>query len=200
MTRLMKRLLVAATLVVAAGSAYAFDWGGYVDNTTGIAKPPVGVESSVRLIQSTTVALWAQQELGGWMLDGQGSYTFTPSIPLLFDLDRLTLATDVIATEAGATTFGITVGRSNYRDATGYVLNHTLDGVKLQVNRQKSSFRTGIGTTALLQKPTNAIVLGTLDALDLSDADKLFAPPRLIATFEYRMLEEHLDDLAADRL
>ncbi len=189
LTSLLRRTLVAAMIVVTAGSAFAFDWGGYVDNTTGIAKPPLGVDSSVQLIQSTTVALWAQQKLGGWNLDTQGSYTFTPNTPLLFDLDRLTLGTDVIATEAGATTVGVTVGRTNFTDATGFVLNHTLDGIKLQVNRQRSSFRTSIGTTALLQKPTNSIVLGTLDALDLSDDEKLFAPPRIIANFEYRVLE-----------
>jgi hypothetical protein len=176
-------------LVLAAAPGFAFDWGGYLDNTTGIASAPVGAASPVLLVQSTSLALWATAELGNWDLDAQGSYTFTPAIPLLFDLDRFTFGTDVIATDAGATSFGISLGRDRFRDVTGYVLNHTLDGVKLQINQARSSFRLGVGTTALLQRPTNQIVLGTLDILDLSDGTKIFAPARLIGTVDYRIIE-----------
>ena len=185
----MKRLLVLLVMILVAGSLAAFDFGGYLDNTTGLRNAPVGAPNAVQLIQSTTLALWVNQPLGAWTLDAQGSYTFTPTIPLLFDLDRLTLGTDVIASEAGATTFGFTIGRSTFTDPTGSILNHTLDGLRLQVNRTRSSFRFGAGTTALLQKPTNQIILSTPDILDLSEPSVRFAPPRLIAQFEYRALE-----------
>lgn len=178
-------LLLPLTLT----SVPAFDFGGYLDNTTGFARSPAGAETDLQLVQSTTLALWIEQKLGAWTLDGRGSYTYTPNIPVLFDLDRLTIGTEVPATEAGATTFGFTVGRSTYTDPTGMVLAHTLDGMRLRVNRTQSSFGFAIGTTALLQKPTNRIILSRLDELDLSDPQRRFAPPRLIALVSYERLE-----------
>jgi len=185
----MKRLLVLIVLVLLAGSLAAFDYGGYLDNTTGLARAPVGTGREVQLIQNTTVALWLGHNLGTWVLDAQGSYTFTPTVPVLFDLDRLTLENSVVTGDAGTTTFGFSAGRSTHSDTTSYVLHHTLDGIKFQIIQAGSSFRFGLGTTALLQKPTNQIILGTLDILDLSNPSKLFAPLRLIANFEYRLLD-----------
>lgn len=187
----MKRLLFFGLLVLLAATVGAFDWGGYLDNTTGYASPPPGGEAIDGLIQRLEGGLWLEQPLGEWTLDAQGILRWTPADApkLLADLDRLTLSADVIATEAGAATFGFTAGRSRYTDATGHVLGHTLDGVKVVLNRQRSSFRFAAGTTALVQKPANEIVLSRLDAIDLSVATKRFAPPRLIADLQYRMLE-----------
>ena len=187
----MKRLLLFGVFVLLAASVIAFDWGGYLDNTTGYASVPPGGEAIDGLIQRLEGGLWLEQPVGEWTLDAKGILRWTPadSPKLLADLDRLTLSTEAIASEAGAATFGFTAGRSRYTDATGHVLGHTLDGVKMHLNMQRSSFRFGAGTTALIQKPANGIVLSRLDATDLSEPTKLFAPPRLIADFEYRMLE-----------
>ncbi|MFW5685473.1 MAG: hypothetical protein ACOC0O_02365 [Spirochaetota bacterium] len=185
----MKRVLVLLILMAVAGSLAAFDFGGYLDNTSGFASAPVGTGGDLRLVQSTTLALWVRSELGAWTVDGQGSYTFTPSTPILFDLNRFTIGTDVPAAEAGAAAFGFSLGRMNHTDATGLVLDHTLDGIVLEVRQAKGSFHFGAGTTALLQKPTNSIVLSTPDVLDLADSDVLFAPPRLVATVRYRAIE-----------
>ncbi len=194
----MNRRRITALLalaLIATASAFAFDWGGYLDNTTGLASAPVGAANadgepvSVVLVQSTTLALFADVALGNWDLEAQGSYTFTPAVPLLFDLDMATIGTDVIASGAGATTFGFSAGRDRYRDSVGYLLNHPLDGIKFNVNQARSAFRFGVGTTALLQRPSNRIVLGTLDILDQAEGTQIFASPRLIATFDYRILE-----------
>lgn len=186
----MRRIwLVLLLLPLTLASAAAFDFGGYLDNTSGFARAPAGVETTLRLVQRTTVALWAEQKLGAWTLAGQGSYTYTPNVPLLFDLDRLTLGTEVPATAAGATAFGLSLGRSHFTDPTGLVLSHTLDGLRLRVSRMQSTFRFAIGTTALLQKPTNRIILSRLDELDLADPERRFAPPRLIAVVDYEWLE-----------
>ncbi|MFW5743793.1 MAG: hypothetical protein ACOCW3_06155 [Spirochaetota bacterium] len=187
----MKRILLFGVFVLLAASVIAFDWGGYLDNTTGYANVPPGGETIDGLIQRLEGGLWLEQSVGEWTLDAHGFLRWTPadSPKLLADLNRLTLSTDVTASEAGAATFGFTVGRSRYADATGHVLDHTLDGVKLHLNMRRASFRFAAGTTALIQKPANAIVLSRLDAADLSEPTKLFAPARLIADFEYRMLE-----------
>ncbi len=181
--------IVLLVLPLTLTSVQAFDFGGYLDNTSGFARSPAGAETELQLVQSTTLALWIEQKLGAWTLDGRGSYTYTPNIPVLFDVERLAIAADVPATEAGATTFGLTIGRSAYTDPTGMVLAHTLDGMRVRINRAQSSFGFGIATTALLQKPTNRIILSRPDELDLQDEQRRFAPPRLIALVNYELLE-----------
>jgi hypothetical protein len=185
----MKRLGVLLLLVVVAGSLAALDIGGYLDNTSGYRTPPSGAGAGAGLVQETIVAGWLTHNLGMWVLDAQASYTFTPAVPLLFDLDSLTLSRESDASAGGAATFGVTFGRSNFRDATGYVLNHTLDGALLRVAGARSVFSVVVGTTAALQKPTNQIILSPLDVEDLSNPDKLFAPPRLIVTAEYELID-----------
>jgi len=185
----MKRLLLVLCIVVVAVSVSAIDVGGYLENVTGIASPPVGVDSPLVLVERASAALWLRQPLGGWELNGQGSYTYTPLVPLLFDLDELSLSGVFPASVAGASSIGMTFGRTNYSDPTGFILNHTLDGLKFTTSWPASAFSLAVGTTALVQKPTNGIVLSTLDVLDLADDDKRFAPPRLIATVDFRTLE-----------
>ena len=185
----MKRALVALCLVLIAASAWAFDAGGYIDNVTGIADAPVGVDSSIVLIEKASLGAWMLVPMGGWQLDVQGSYTFTPAIPLLVDLERFALSGSFSAEAAGASSVRAAIGRSDFSDPTGIILNHTLDGIQLTTNWPRSMISIGVGTTALVQKPTNSIVLSTLDVLDLADAALLFAPPRLIATVEFRTLD-----------
>jgi hypothetical protein len=185
----MKRALILPALFFIAGSLAAFDFGGYVDNTTGVAKARAGIDAPVELVQSTTVALWLDHRFGGWTLDAQGSYRYTPAVPLLFDVDRLALGTRTAATEAGAATFGFTVGRTTFTDPTAFVLDHTLDGLTARVGRSHGSYEIGIATTALLQKPTNGIILSEPDAADLDDPSVLFAPPRVVTSLRYRGLE-----------
>lgn len=182
----MKRLAFLLVALLITVSLSAWDFGGYLDNTTGLAKAPVGTGGSVALVQRTTVAAWLSHSFGSWNLDAQGSYTYTPTVPVLADLDRLVLGGTFPAEAGGARSFGFTLGRLHFSDPTGYVLNHRLDGLKLDIGWTASSFSAGVGTTALLQKPTSAVVMSLLDVLSLSDGAVRFAPPRLIATFEFR--------------
>lgn len=192
----MKRLTLLLLALAVAVSASAFDYGGSLDNTTGVERPVV--DGYRPLVQRTAVALWAAARFGAWTLDAQGSYTMTlvpgsSTAPLaathLFDLDRLALASSVPAEIAGLSRFGLTVGRSRFADVSGQVMGHTLDGLRLETTMPKSSFGFSAATTALLQKPTSRLVFGTLDALDLADPDKLFAPARLLVGIDYRMVD-----------
>ena len=181
-----RNLLIALILIVGASVVPAWDFGGYLDNTTGLENSPVGSGGPVDLVQQTTVAGWLYDRFGSWTLDVQGSYTFTPVVPVLADLDRLVLEGIFPAELGGARSFGVKVGRFMAADVTGYVLNHRLDGLSLSVGRAASTFSAGVGTTALIQKPTSAVVMSRLDVLSLSDGAVLFGPPRLIATFKYQ--------------
>jgi hypothetical protein len=184
----MKRACVAALLLLIALSVWGGDFGGYLDNVTGVTRPPVGIDDPVAWIEKATLAAWMRLPVGRWTLSGQASYTYTPTIPVLADLDFLNLSGMFPATEAGASGVNVVVGRSDYADPTGMILNHTLDGIRFSTSWPLSVIRLAVGTTALVQKPVNSIILSNLDVLDLADGEKLFAPPRLIATVELTRL------------
>jgi hypothetical protein len=57
----MKRLLLFGVFVLLAASVIAFDWGGYLDNTTGYASVPPGGEAIDGLIQRLEGGLWLEQ-------------------------------------------------------------------------------------------------------------------------------------------
>jgi hypothetical protein len=182
MTRRLLLLLVTVTL--AATGAAAFDWGGYLDNTTGIELPSA-VGNELDLIQSTTVGLWATADLGSWRFGADGSYTYTPAIPVLFNVNEFYLANSVLAADAGLTTFGMTVGRTNFSSAYGQFMATTLDGLSLKLNWPKSNLRIDAATNALVYRPLNPLVISDLDA----NASGIFAPPRLIVGLDYRLIE-----------
>jgi hypothetical protein len=199
MRSLAKLALVALVLCV-AGSAFAWDIGGYIDNTTGLESAPGAPADATGadrrdLIQRSAVAAWMYHRFGNWELDAQGSYTFTPAIPVLFDVDRLVFGGLFPAQAGGARSFGFQMGRMQFSDATGYVLNHRLDGVRFTIGRESAAFSAGIGTSAILQLPTAEIVMSSLDVGALSpdnpEASVTFynklATPRLIASFNYQV-------------
>ncbi len=186
-----KIVLVLLTLLLAVSASArdrAFDWGGYLDNTTGVALPSA-VGNPVDLIQSTTVALWAQAGLGDWDFDTQGSYSYTPTVPILFEIDELTLATDVIAGQSWVSTVGLTVGRTRFVDPNSAFLSATLDGLQLQLSGARSSLRLSAATNALAFRPSNPVVISNLDASPIANQDALFAPPRLLVGLDFRALE-----------
>ena len=186
MTRItMKRSILLRAVLLLASSLSAWDVGGYVDNTTGLAKAPVGAGGTVSLVQKSTAAAWLYHSFGNWRLDTQGSYTYTPTVPVLVDLDRLVLGGLFPADAGGARSLGFQIGRLKFSDSTGYVLNHSLDGLMLSIGWASSSFSAGVGTTALIQKPTSAVVMSLLDVLSLSDGTVVFAPPRLVAMAQF---------------
>ncbi len=190
MTRITtNRLVFLLVALLLTASASAWDFGGYIDAAGGLEKAPSSADPEapvVKAFYSATAAAWLYHSFGAWTLDTQGSVLNSSTTTYLLDLDRLVLGGVFPAEAGGARSFGFQVGRMQFSDATGYVLNHRLDGIKLQVGRTSSSFSAGIGTTALLQKPTSAVVMSLLDVLDLSDGAAVFAPPRLVATFEYQ--------------
>jgi hypothetical protein len=190
------RLTFVFIFGVIAAAGFAFDFGGYLDTTTGYATPPVGGEAIDGFIQQTTLAAWMNHDFGEWELDAQGSYTYTPLVPLLLDVDRLTLSTDAVASEAGATTAGLTLGRTRYVDFTGHVLDHTLDGLRLRIDRERSSFRFDLATSALVLTPRYRLVEIARTDIEPSAAEdgtderaRLVGPPGIVVGFDYSVLD-----------
>ncbi|MBU8914034.1 MAG: hypothetical protein KOO61_08435 [Spirochaetales bacterium] len=198
----MKRLAFLLIALLITVSLSAWDVGGYLDNTTGLAKAPVGAVGRngtpivVLPVQSATIAAWLYHSFGLWSLDAQGSYTYDyPPVTKwgLLDLDRLVLGGAFPAEAGGARSLGFQIGRMQFSDSTGYVLDHSLDGLKLNIGWTASSFSAGVATSAVIQKPSSTIVMSNLDveALGANPEDdpeiySPFAPPKLIATAEFQ--------------
>lgn len=184
----MKRIVAAFVLVLLAATGFGFDFGGSIDNTTGVSLR-LNVADSARLIQRTSVTLWVRAPLGSWAFDAQGSYTYTPVLPILFDIDRMTLSTTVSAPQAGATSLGLTIGRTGFTDASRNVLATTLDGLRVELGQERASLRIGVATNALQYRPTNPLAISRLDVSPTANAGRLLASPRLIASVDYTLLD-----------
>lgn len=190
-----KRTVLVILALLVAASLSAWDWGGYVDNTTGVGGQ---WRTSAELIQRTTGALWVWHRFGAWELDAQGSVSTSPPVTLfLADLDRLLLRGAFPAEAAGARSLGLQAGRMKFADTTGYILDHTLDGLQLSIGWPMATFNAGVGTSALIQKPASGIVMSRQDLADLDKNENdpattdvnervIFAPPRLVAAFAYQ--------------
>ena len=112
----MKRLALLLIAFLITVSLSAWDVGGYLDNTTGLTRAPVGTGDAVALVQSTAVAAWLYHSFGSWRLDAQGSYTYDPSVTKwgLADLDRLVLGGVFPAEAGGARSLGFQIGRMKF--------------------------------------------------------------------------------------
>ncbi len=190
---LLGRSVCVVTLLafVAAGAA-AFDWGGTLDNTTGIQAPPAGVTNPTlgdMLVQRTALSLWMTQPLGGFTVRAEGSYVFTPAVPVLLDIDELSLKGRFAAAAQGPSAVSVALGRFDVADPTGLVLSHTLDGALTTLGWRGMQTTLGVGTTALILKPSSQIVLSDADAEDRADPQLRFTTPRIIAVADLRLID-----------
>lgn len=184
-------LAAAAILIIAAASATAFDWGGRLSNTTGIAGVTPGPgEPPIDLIQSDKLSLWIKQPLGSWAFNGEGSLTYTvgSAIPFIADLDRFNVTGQVVTPGLGPAAVDITVGRAAFSDVTNLVLQQKLDGLRLMLGRSRMQTTLGVATTALIINPSSGIVLSPVDAYDRSSGETLLTTPRVIAQAQLRLL------------
>lgn len=208
------RLFTSLLVLFVTATAGAWDFGGFVDTTSGIESAPGAAADATGsdardLIQRSGLGVWLYHGMGNWTLDAQASAYLELSFEdradpdasrlqvasLVPDLDRLMLAGLFPAETGGARSFGFQAGRMPFADVTGYVLNHSLDGLKVTVGREASAFSAGIGTSVLYQLPTSTIVMSNLDVESLSpdpagspiEFYNKLAPPRLVATVSYQM-------------
>jgi hypothetical protein len=172
--------IVAAAIVLtftgAAGlSAFDFDFGGSLDNSS---TPSVSAGSSGTVLamdQRNKAALWGDMHFGpSFALSAQGSYSFTLLVPYLFDIDFLKADWQILpALKASA-------GRFVFSDFTGHVLNHKLDGLALTASFPFAVVTAGAGYSGFLLKPSSLILMTRTDSGDQSDSSVFFAAPRII--------------------
>ncbi len=167
---------IALTFAGVAGlSAFDFDFGGSLDNssTLSVTLDPAG--PLYALDQRDKAALWGDMHFGPtFALSAQGSYSFTLLVPYAFDIDYLKADWQVLPI------LKTTVGRFVFSDFTGHVLNHKLDGVMLTASFPFAVVSAGAGYSGFLLKPSSLILMTRTDSADQSDNGVFFAAPRLV--------------------
>jgi len=183
------KALVLVLLALLPASAFAFDWGGSVENVLYDLQTSTSTPNST-LSETPTVRLWANWSLGPGMgllakanlndaftLGYGGGTTLTNTVS--GDLDYLVF-----------TTANLWVGRTDFREFSGTVLNTKLDGVQYLFPLPNLDLKVMAGTSATLFKSGNTIDISEDDTKDrqvlesLSNPSSLWAPPRLIADVE----------------
>ncbi len=183
MKRVGISVLVMGALLVAGGPAAAIDFGFQLSSNTELDS-----REEDEIFNSETLAAWLSHDFSDALaFSTQGSYTFTTERPYLFDLDALYL--DGSTPAGDLRRVGGRIGRFSVADATGYVLDHRIDGARFSISAPDYVLSFSGGYTGLLLKPTNDVIMSRLDLIDDDDDDVFLAPPRLIGLAELSLPE-----------
>ena len=169
-------ILSLSLLVSAAGFGLDLDYGGLIENDTGLTWLP-----SFVLNQRDKVSAWFSTDIGEYLSFGmQGSYTYTTPIPVIVNLDYLEFGGSFHGILGESVLFDFSIGRFFFSDFSGAIFAHTMDGLSINVAWPGLSISATAGYTGLVLKPLSGIVLSNLDLIDRYDDSKVLAPPRLI--------------------
>ncbi|MBQ0051258.1 MAG: hypothetical protein KBT11_04235 [Treponema sp.] len=151
------KLLFCAAAIFTSFQAFAFNFGGFINNSTKL-RNTVMSDGSLKADQLNQGTLWIRQPFsnaGTSFLAVQGTYQFEKDFDLEDDpVQTLNLDTFKLEfnkeLEAGNLIFA--AGRFGSADLTGLILNQALDGLQLTLIKPWGKFQIGGGYTGLLNK------------------------------------------------
>jgi|SRR5271157_2412508 len=177
------RVLIVACLSLIAGGAFALnaDYGVNLDSSTLMSS---GVIDSTYFSQYKA-ALWGelfQATNNGGSLDlmAQGSYRYTAQYPYIVDLDLLRFTGLFSEVMGPGTAVELKAGRLKFSDATKLILDHTLDGVQLNLLFSGFQIRFAGAYSGFILNPNSNIRISADDWDEANDSSVLFGPKRLI--------------------
>ena len=182
-------LLTIALLIFSAASmsAFDYDYGGSLDNTTVLRFSDMYDDTEVdQDLQLGAYFLGLERFESGSTLEvtAGGSYSATEERAYLFDVDVLR-ARGIFPGALGENSLlQTTVGRTGFSDPTGLVLNHTADGALVRLSYPRVRFRLGGAYTGLLINPSSSIRISNTDYFEKSNDNEYFGPKRIIALFD----------------
>lgn len=175
-------LIVVAT---ASLSAVDYDFGLNLRNSTAFIKTPQ--ESSAALSQLDSAAAWFElanpiSKDGRVSLSGQMAYEYTNERAYLFNLDYFRLSTWVPGLFGAKSVLELNAGRFQFSDASGYIMNHTADGLKIRFIMPSATLALSGAYTGYLLNPKSNVRMTTSDWSEKNDEEaNVFGPSRLIA-------------------
>jgi len=182
--RIMKEnisfLLVLVLFAVVPFQSYSMDFGLFLDDSTRLSS----VEGA-SFFQKDKFSLWLNTERGKHLsFSMQGSYTYAIGHPYFFDLDHFYLDGMFPEAVGSSSLLNLNLGRFVFSDFSGNILDHNVDGLRLELNYPKVIFTLSAGYTGLLFKESSSVILSKADSSDSSKGDILFAPPRIVGAVE----------------
>ena len=144
-----------------------------------------------------TTALWSRSlfplgEDRSIELTAQGSYTWSDDRDYLVDVDLLRARGRFPGLFGPDSVVRATAGRFRFRDTTGIVLNHVLDGMQTRVNYPGVRTRFAAAYTGLQLNPVSDIRMTPADLADSGDDDEFFGPRRIVGVAEVSFPEAFL--------
>lgn len=132
---------------------------------------------------------WALPDGGRMTVTGEGSYVYSDDRAYLFDIDRLRFSGLFPGATAAQPVVAVDAGRFGFVDATGLILNHTADGVRVGLRQPMAELEFGVAYTGLLLNPSSQIRMSAADLADDGDDDEYFGPRRTLLQITLRLPE-----------
>jgi hypothetical protein len=177
-------LLILAGLVLAAGTAFAFepDFGVTLDTSSVVSTGVVDTTAQDVYKAAVWGELFQTMDKGGSLdLVAQGSYRYTVDRPYIFDVDLLRF-TGLFAGALGeGTAVELKAGRFNFSDVTKLILDQTMDGVQVALMFSGFQVRFAGAYTGLLLNPSSNIRISADDQQEANDNSVFFGPKRVVA-------------------
>ena len=172
--RRTRRIAAAAVLLILASApALASDFGAALS-----LAPKVSQEGFTLTVMANPWFSALLGENGELYLSGIVKLETTfQSATLLLDLGR----SQVKLRPSPGTSWEF--GRMPFSDESGFVASGLFDGARWTGSLGSLGASAGLFYTGLLNKKSAEIALTAADGADLLDADRFFAPPRLVAVF-----------------
>lgn len=184
-----RNLAIAAGFFLVAGMLHAYDFGGFLDNSSGYLT--TGAPS---FEQSNKLGLWFDTHIGPHLFfdvqasgdyQNQQSYGGGYLLPYA-NLDLLSLQGQFAQVPGGASLLTFDVGRFPVKDPTGDIFDQTLDGGRVSVAYPLLSVAATAGYTGLTIKPASTIVMSKADLSGLGTTSQYFGSPRALAALVVR--------------
>ena len=172
--------VLLAAFPQATNAQFAFDWGGSASLESGYEHDGESGDPVLENIDS----LWLSVDIAKTVsLFLQGSFVSNLDRPYLFDADIARLSFKLSRVPLMDSEVGVDVGRFNFNDFSGYLLNHKADGVRIGFDFPYASLSFAAAYTGFVIKPNSTILMSLSDSADANDDGVTFAPPRLIGEF-----------------
>ncbi|MDZ7794102.1 MAG: hypothetical protein U5P10_10555 [Spirochaetia bacterium] len=160
------------------------DWGGFLQSTSRAA-----IQPEYEFDQAVQTGLWLSTDFSdNFGLYARGSYIYNEDRPYFADIENLyARGSSLLGSEGEEYLVRYSLGRFRFSEFTGYVLNHNLDGFRLNFELPALSFEASAGYTGLTFVPSSSILVTQSDfdlQENVADHGYELSSPKLIETLK----------------
>ncbi len=161
-----------------------YDWGGFAESSSELQW-----EGETNFQQDLEAGIWLNAQFSeNASLRTAAKYQFNLDRSFFVDINQFVFTgTHPIETESLTSRISYRLGRFNFADFIGYVLDHNLDGADIEIELPWGSLSAGAGYTGLTFVPNSRILVTQSDIgvhLGAPSNGYQTAPPKTIGRFE----------------